>query len=103
MSIGSGSSSDESRHPSTEATAVVRTAIEQHLQRKTSEVELRGALRALARDAHARSLRAEELIVVLKQMINTLPAVQQIQDRRERDELVRELVSTCIDVYYERD
>jgi hypothetical protein len=103
MSIGSGSTSDETRHPSAEATASVRRAIEHHLRQESTDEELRRALKALARDAHARSLRAEELIIVLKQMIGSLPEVQRIANRRQRDELVAELVTLCIDVYYERD
>jgi hypothetical protein len=96
------SSAGGSAHPSDDAVSRVRPAIRRYLARESTDVELRSALRDLARDAEARSLRAEELVVALKRLLGELPEVQRIGERTERERVVARLVSTCIDVYYDR-
>lgn len=95
-------SSGSASHPSDEAVSGVRSAIGRYLIQDSTDAELRAALRDLARDAQTRSLRAEELIVALKRLLHSLPQVQRMDDRADRDGLVARLVSVCIDVYYER-
>ncbi len=89
-------------HPSEIVVARVRPAIQRYLARESTDVELRTALHDLARDAEAKSLRAEELVVALKKLLGDLPEMQKIRERAERERVMARLVSTCIDVYYDR-
>lgn len=64
------------------------------------EAPLRDATRALAADAAARGLRAEELVIAFKQLWTTIPELSPI--RRHSRPVVDELVTLCIHEYYRR-
>ena len=61
---------------------------------------LRDATRALAADAAARGLRAEELVIAFKQLWTSIPELSPI--RRHTRPVVDELVTLCINEYYRR-
>ena len=64
------------------------------------ESALRAATRALAADAAARGLRAEELVIAFKQLWTSIPELSPI--RRHTRPVVDELVTLCINEYYRR-
>ncbi|HZO19678.1 MAG TPA: hypothetical protein VFB46_11890 [Gemmatimonadaceae bacterium] len=60
---------------------------------------LHAALKSVAAEARERSLRPEELIVTLKQIVEEVPGarVSSIEERRLREWIV----TTCISAYFE--
>ena len=64
------------------------------------EVELRRTIRALADAARGRGLRAEQLVVALREAWTTLPEARAITPRSRRAEVAAHLVGVCIDEYY---
>ena len=88
--------------PSSETLEVVRLALVRHITGSISKEELCAALRRLADEAQARHLRAEEMLVVFKDLWHSLPEVRRITDRGERGRLLAKVVSLCIEVYYSR-
>jgi hypothetical protein len=64
------------------------------------EGPLRDAARAIAADAAARGLRAEELVIAFKQLWMSTPELSPV--RRRSRTVVDELVTICINEYYRR-
>jgi hypothetical protein len=62
--------------------------------------ELRRAVRLLCDEAHRRGLRAEQVIVLLKEAWGSLPDVQVLAPGEERRESLSRIVSLCIDEFY---
>jgi hypothetical protein len=63
------------------------------------DTDLRAALEVVALEARERSLRPEELIVTLKQLIDELPGARTSSGEERR---LREwIVTTCIRAYFE--
>ena len=67
-----------------------------------SAASLRSALRAISAEAQARQLRAEHLIIALKQVWHSVPDVQRAATREEQDRLLDRLITVCIEEYYSR-
>jgi hypothetical protein len=61
---------------------------------------LHRALRALSREAHAKSLPAERVLVALKQLWYSLPSVQHARGQEEQTRALEHVVATCIKEYY---
>ena len=98
-----GSPSQHAEHSpalSAETMQVLRAAVAKHARGEARDDELRRALNLLAREAQARRLRAEELIIALKALWRALPEVQQAANRTEQNLLLGRLVSICIQEYY---
>jgi hypothetical protein len=63
--------------------------------------ELRTALRQVCTDARRSGLRAEQLLVLIKDVWVTLPAgISRVQSVRG-DERLNHVISTCVDEYYD--
>ena len=62
--------------------------------------ELRQTLKALAREARAKSVPPEQLLVVLKSIWYELPAVRTAEADAERTRVLQQLVTMCIKEYY---
>jgi Rad3-related DNA helicase len=90
----------ESR-PLSEATLeLLRRAIQERRQSPAGgDTALQAALQVVASEARERSLRPEELIVALKQLIDEAPGIRSLagEDRRLREWIV----TTCIRAYFE--
>jgi hypothetical protein len=98
-----GSPSPKAEHSpalSAETLQILRAAIAKHARSEAPDDELRRALSLLAREAQARRLRAEEVIIALKALWRALPEVQQAANRSEQNLLLGRLVSICIQEYY---
>lgn len=80
----------------------LRQAIQERRQSPgPGEATLRAALQVVAAEARQRSLRPEELIVALKQVMDESPGSRSGSGEERR---LREwVVTTCIRVYYEAD
>ena len=61
--------------------------------------ELRHAMRCLCDEAHRRDLRAEQVIVLVKEAWGSLPEVHAMSHYR-RSEALSPIVSLCIDEFY---
>ena len=86
--------------PSDDAFAALGTAIERRLRGEGTDSELRDALRALVRQARARGLLVEGVLVRLKELLQSLPDVRQLRDPQERAQLTERIVTACIEEYY---
>ena len=62
--------------------------------------ELRRAMRLLCDDARRRGLRAEQVIVLVKEAWASLPEVHALPRGQQRSEALSRIVSLCIDEFY---
>ena len=83
-----------------DALDAMRHAVRVSLEQPAEASGLRAALRAVAVEAQARQIRAEQLIVVLKQVWHTVPEVRSAPTRDIQDGLLDRLITACIQEYY---
>ena len=98
-----GTSSSRSLHAA--AHAALRAALGEQLRRSSpdepvSQLRLRRALRLLCDDARARGVRAEQLVIMIKQAWRSLPEAASRPGDDSGTELLRRVVSVCIEEYY---
>ena len=62
--------------------------------------DLRATLRILSVEAREKSIQAEQLLVVLKDVWYSLPSVQQIAQPADQARLLQRIVTICIKEYY---
>ncbi len=86
--------------PSDAALTLLRNALRTHLAGRPTGGELHRALNTLCGEAHERGLRAEELVVRLKQVFYQLPEVQELPHGSDRNDLLNRVVTVCIEEYY---
>ena len=86
--------------PSESTLAALRSALRNYLAGRRTGGELHRALQALCAEAHGGGLRAEELLVRLKQLFYQLPEVQALPHGTDRNDLLNRVVSVCIEEYY---
>lgn len=101
MPQGPASPPEPERFPSATTIALLRDSIPEFLQDSDREAEVHRGLTRLATEAKARGLRAEEMLIVFKNLWTTLPEVQPALDRTERQRLLGRLVTFCISEYYQ--
>lgn len=75
--------------------------MERAARRGNHSDELHDVLCRAAGEARERGIRAEQLLVIMKEMWHTLPALQQLGDTERQTQLLQELISHCIQQYYE--
>ena len=85
-----------------EALDAMRRAMVAYTERPGESAGLRTALRAVAVEAQRRHIRAEQLIIALKQVWHAVPEVQQASTQQEQDRLLDRLITACIEEYYSR-
>jgi hypothetical protein len=61
---------------------------------------LRRAIRALCAAAHQEHLRAEQLLVLLKRALNSLPEVEVLPHDSRRADALAQVISLCIEEFY---
>jgi hypothetical protein len=84
-----------------ETIARARVALSQYLTKPDAGGdELRIALDAMAAEARSKSMLPEQLLVVLKDIWYTLPAVRAIEDPGAQIRLLQRVVTMCIKEYY---
>ena len=65
--------------------------------------ELRRVLHVVADEAREKHMRAEELVVAFKDVLDALPTGSSPAERLRRSRLREQLVSLCIKAYYGKD
>lgn len=80
--------------------AALDAVLRRYLAANGSIDEVEPALREVAAEARQKQMRAEHLLLVLKDVWYSLPNVSQMQDRAAQDAALQRIVSCCIRAYY---
>lgn len=83
-----------------ESVARLRAALAEFARDGNRTPSLRDALRRVADEARGRQIRAEQLLVLLKELWSELPDVRRAVDVKEKAMLLQRLVTWCIEEYY---
>ena len=83
-----------------ETVNTVRLALRAYLHDSAEPSALQSSLLLMATEARARAILPEQLLVVLKDVWNTLPEVRSMTDTREQVRLLQRVVTMCIKEYY---
>lgn len=79
----------------------LRTALIEQLHKPDGPTqELATLLRKVAREAHDREIRPEQLIVIFKQLWNALAESLRPQNAEQYERIRQRLVTLCIQAYY---
>jgi hemoglobin-like flavoprotein len=79
----------------------LRTALTEQLKRPERPTpELTDLLKKIAHEAHEKDIRPEELIVVFKQLWNSLAESLRPQNADQYERIRQKLVTLCIQAYY---
>jgi hypothetical protein len=79
---------------------VVREALRSYLADGADPAALQRALRRMSTEAHDKSMQAEHLLVLLKDVWSSLPEVRGMTDTTEQIRLLQRVVTMCIKEYY---
>jgi len=85
---------------SSSAVTALRSALVGFLADERHDESLHSALRAVAREARASRIHAEQLLVALKDVWYGLPAIRDSQDNEKQHRLLQRVVTLCIREYY---
>ncbi len=98
---GEGTSGSENRRLRANLQTVFRDAGLQYADGPSAELpDLRVALRQVCTEARRAGLRAEELLVIIKDVWSGLPAGISRLPSVHGDERLNYVISTCVDEYY---
>lgn len=100
MMMAHDSSSTPSSRLDDETVAAVRVALRAYLHDSAEPSALQAALLLMASEARARAILPEQLLIVLKDVWNTLPEVRSMTDTREQIGMLQRVVTMCIKEYY---
>jgi hypothetical protein len=79
----------------------LRTALTEQLQQPDRPIqELTILLRKVAREARGRDIKAEELLIIFKQLWNALTESLRPQNADQYERVRQRLVTLCIQAYY---
>lgn len=82
--------------------ARLRTVLSGHMEHPDdADPELARVLRVIVSEARSRHIRAEQLIVILKNVLDTLPDARFAIDREAQAQVRQRLITLCIKSYYE--
>lgn len=83
--------------------ADLRVALARYMERpEGDDPELSRILMQIVTEGRSRHLRAEELVVIVKNVWDSLPDVRQAVDQEARTAAKQRLVTHCIKAYYAR-
>ena len=82
--------------------SAVRSALSEFIREGDRGTRLRDALRAFASDAHQRGISAEHLLIVLKNLLSSLPEMRNLSEQSDREKLKQRIITLCIEQYYRR-
>jgi hypothetical protein len=80
--------------------AAVREALRHYLGDGADPSALQGTLQQMSAEARAKELRAEQLLVVLKEVWGSLPEVRAMTDTTAQVRTLQRVVTMCIKEYY---
>ena len=86
---------------SAETVAALRAALQKYLEEPEANGQaLQSALGRMAQEAHQKSIAPEQLLVALKDVWYSLPAVQTLVEPEGQVRLLQRVVTLCINEYY---
>lgn len=85
-----------------ETISAVRTALAQYVREGERSSLLGETLHRVAAEAREKSISAEHLLIVLKNLWSSLPEVREIDQPVERERLKQRIVTACIEEYYRK-
>ena len=83
-----------------ETLAALTAALSASVERGNPADELRELLYSASREAREKGIQAERLLLILKEIWYSLPAVSAAPSSAEEQALLQELISRCIQQYY---
>lgn len=82
--------------------ARLRAVLRSHIEHPDkADPELARVLRQIVTEARSRHIRAEQLVVILKNVWDTLPDARFAVDREAQTQVRQRLITLCIKAYYE--
>lgn len=78
----------------------LRRVLQAALGQPSATKDFRPAIRAVCEDAHRRRLRAEQVVVALKETWAVMPEVALLPRGGPRDELLGQFITICIEEFY---
>lgn len=80
----------------------LRQELSRYLDQGDQSRELNDVLCRMTDEARARGIRAEQLLVILKHVWIEVLDSRKTPTKQQREELLRRVVSRCIEQYYDR-
>jgi hypothetical protein len=78
----------------------LRSALQAQLRGEWPDGALRRAIRVMCDEAHRNGLRAEQLLVILKDAWSSLPEVARLPTGGTRERLLDRIVTMCVEEFY---
>jgi hypothetical protein len=100
MMMAHDSSNTPSSRLDDETVSAVRNALRAYLRDSNEPSALQVSLLMMASEARARTILPEQLLIVLKDVWNSLPEVRSMTDTRQQIGLLQRVVTMCIKEYY---
>jgi hypothetical protein len=100
MMMAHDSSSTPSSLLDVDTVSAVRQALRTYLNDSKDSSTLQAPLLKMASEARARAILPEQLLIVLKDVWNTLPEVRAMKDAHQQVALLQRVVTMCIKEYY---
>jgi hypothetical protein len=100
MMMAHDSSNTPSSRLDDETVSAVRQALRTYLRDGSDSSLLQAPLLRMASEARARAIRPEQLLIVLKDVWNSLPEVRSMTDAQEQIGMLQRVVTMCIKEYY---
>ena len=88
------------RQLSAESIARLQAALEKYLHSGSDVADLQTAIRAVAVEARAQSIHAEQILVLLKDLWFGLPQIRAASPGDQQPEMLQRAVTICIREYY---
>jgi hypothetical protein len=78
----------------------LRSVMQRAVRKGDHGQELQDVLERTASEARDKDIRAEQLLIIMKDLWYSLPDVRTAEDSDRQTELLQELISRCITQYY---
>lgn len=85
---------------SAEALQALESAMREYVATGVSSPTLEPALAQIAAEAREKKIRAEQLLIALKDVWFGLPAVERARTSEEQNAMLQRIVTLCVRVYY---
>jgi hypothetical protein len=100
MMMAHDSSNTPSSRLDDETVSAVRNALRAYLHDSNDPSALQVSLLMMASEARARTILPEQLLIVLKDVWNSLPEVRSMTDAQQQIGMLQRVVTMCIKEYY---
>ena len=78
----------------------LRSALQECLSHSGDAARLQAVLRNIATEARSKQMRAEQLLIALKDVWYSLPQLQRAPEGDEQNRMLQRIVTQCIREYY---